>query len=156
MRYSYGILLFRKTPEIEVLLTLPGSPVWWPRKDDSIWGIPKGLGDPGEDSLEAAKREFAEEIGMPAPQIDYTLFTSYVVPKGNKTVTVFTGEADPKDSISFKGSNSFELEWPEGSGETQWYAEIDDAQWFPLDYALTKVIKSQKGMLTDFASSIEH
>lgn len=150
-RHSYGILLFRRAPEIEVLLTLPGSPVWWPRKDEDIWGIPKGLGDPGEDHLVAAKREFEEEIGVPAPDITYTRFTTYQV--RDKQVTVFVGEVSADEDISFKGSNQFELEWPAGSGQTQWYDEIDDAQWMKLGDAMDKVIRSQKNMLIQFANS---
>jgi predicted NUDIX family NTP pyrophosphohydrolase len=40
----------------------PGGP-FWKNEDEGAWSIPKGLIAPGEASLIAAKREFAEETG---------------------------------------------------------------------------------------------
>ena len=42
----------------------PGGP-FWAGKEDGAWSIPKGLVDPGEDKLAAAKREFEEETSIP-------------------------------------------------------------------------------------------
>ena len=67
---SAGILLYRLTgPEPEVLLVHPGGP-FWAKKDDGAWSIPKGLYEPGEEPLAAARREFAEETG-PVPSGDF-------------------------------------------------------------------------------------
>ena len=50
---------------LEVLLVHPGGPLW-ARKDEGAWSIPKGEYDSKvEDALEAAKREFTEETGLP-------------------------------------------------------------------------------------------
>ena len=61
---SAGILLYRHTPaELEVFLVHPGGP-FWAKKDAGAWGIPKGECQPGETTLAAARREFAEETGF--------------------------------------------------------------------------------------------
>lgn len=60
-QHSAGILLYRRRGRgVEVLLVHPGGP-FWARKDDGARSIPKGVYEPGEDPLTAAKREFAEE-----------------------------------------------------------------------------------------------
>ena len=73
MKLSAGILLYRRTPSgYEVLLVHPGGP-FWANKDLGSWSIPKGEFEEGEQPLAAARREFAEEIGAPAPNGDYQL-----------------------------------------------------------------------------------
>ena len=62
---SAGILLYRLTNHIiEVLLVHPGG-TFWIKKDLNSWSIPKGEFTDEEDPLQAAKREFEEEIGTP-------------------------------------------------------------------------------------------
>src|SRR3954469_17566687 len=64
-RVSAGLVLFRRTPKgVEVLLVHPGGP-FFAKKDLGSWTIPKGEFDPGEEPLDAAKREFKEETGAP-------------------------------------------------------------------------------------------
>src|SRR5258705_13288239 len=61
---SAGILLYRlKDERLEVLLVHPGGPLWT-HKDLGSWSVPKGQFQPGEEPLEAAKREFLEETGV--------------------------------------------------------------------------------------------
>src|SRR5215471_11369573 len=63
-RMSAGLLLYReKAGCVDVLLVHPGGP-FWERKDDGAWSIPKGEFGDDEEPLEAARREFAEEIGV--------------------------------------------------------------------------------------------
>ena len=52
---------------LEVFLVHPGGP-FWAGKDEGAWSIPKGLIDPGEDNLAAAKREFEEETSIPSSE----------------------------------------------------------------------------------------
>ena len=60
-----GIVLYRLIDgRVEVLLWHMGGP-FWARKDSGAWTIPKGEYDANEDALAAARREFAEEIGVP-------------------------------------------------------------------------------------------
>src|SRR6201995_34852 len=64
MRKRAGILLYRvRSEKPEVFLVHPGGP-FWKNKDAGVWSIPKGLIDPGEEPLAAARREFQEETGI--------------------------------------------------------------------------------------------
>jgi predicted NUDIX family NTP pyrophosphohydrolase len=136
---SAGILLFRLTgPEPEVLLVHPGGP-FWAKKDDGAWSIPKGLYEPGEEPLAAAKREFEEETGS-APSGDLSLLGTFRQPSG-KIVMAYAGEGD-FDIDRFR-SNQFELEWPPKSGRRQSFPEADRASWFSLTDARRKVTKGQ-------------
>src|SRR5579862_1204749 len=61
---SAGLLLFRRRGAVtEVFLVHPGGP-FWAKKDDGAWSIPKGEFTDGEELLDAARREFAEETSM--------------------------------------------------------------------------------------------
>ena len=64
-KQSAGLVLYRivNGETLEVLLVHPGGP-YWTKKDTGAWFIPKGELQPGEDPLDAAKREFEEETGM--------------------------------------------------------------------------------------------
>ena len=67
VRQSAGILLFRRSDAgVEVLLGHMGGP-FWERKDAGAWSVPKGEYEPDEQPLAAARREFTEELGLPAP-----------------------------------------------------------------------------------------
>jgi 8-oxo-dGTP pyrophosphatase MutT (NUDIX family) len=64
---SAGILAYRMNRRgLEVLLVHPGGP-FRRNKDEGAWSIPKGEIDPSEDPEQAARREFAEELG-PVPR----------------------------------------------------------------------------------------
>ena len=61
---SAGLLMYRvREGKLEVLLAHLGGP-FWAKKDAGAWFVPKGEVEPGEDQLEAAKREFKEETGF--------------------------------------------------------------------------------------------
>ena len=141
---SAGVLLHRSGPDgaVQVLLAHMGGP-FWARKDDGAWSIPKGEHPPTEEPRDAARREFAEELGSPAP--DGELRELGTVRSGNKVIAAFAlaGDLDA-DSIV---SNTFELEWPPRSGRTQTYPEVDRAAWFDLDTARRKIVKSQRAFL---------
>jgi predicted NUDIX family NTP pyrophosphohydrolase len=63
-RVSAGWLMYRiQDGKFQVLLAHPGGPLF-KNKDEGDWTIPKGEIEPGEDLLEAAKREFPEETGI--------------------------------------------------------------------------------------------
>lgn len=141
VEHSAGILLTRRAPGLEVFLAHMGGP-FWAGEDAAAWSIPKGLHDPGEEPLAAALREFAEEIGMPAPPADYALLREFRLPSG-KRLTVFTAEGD----AVFVASNTFEVEWPPRSGRLQSFPEVDRAEWFPLDVAREKITKGQLQVL---------
>lgn len=143
-KLSAGLLLYRIADGgVEVLLGHPGGP-FWARKDDGAWSIPKGEYDPDEDPWTAARREFREEIGFDAPdgpRIDLPP----VRQPGGKVVTAFAvrGDLDVTDSVS----NTFELEWPKGSGRIREYPEIDRVAWLSVDAARVKLLKGQLPVL---------
>jgi predicted NUDIX family NTP pyrophosphohydrolase len=44
-------------------------------------------------------------------------------------------------------SNTFELEWPRGSGQIRAFPEVDRVDWFPVAQARTKLLKGQRPFL---------
>ena len=140
---SAGLLLYRKTGgSVEVFLVHPGGP-FWANKDDGAWSIPKGECSPGEDPIEAAKREFREETGLVA-RGEY-LPLRPIQQKGGKIVHAWAVRCDIQTAAV--KSNTFSMEWPPGSGKTREFPEIDRAEWFKIDLAKRKILKSQLGLL---------
>jgi predicted NUDIX family NTP pyrophosphohydrolase len=138
-KLSAGLLLYRREPRTEVLIAHMGGP-FWARKDERAWSIPKGEYEPTDDAFAAARREFAEELGSPAPEVSYLELGTERLP-GGKRLIVWAGESDfDADRIV---SNTFELEWPPRSGRVQAFPEVDRAQWFAPDDARTKLVASQ-------------
>ena len=140
-RVSAGVLLYRSGPDggVEVLIGHMGGP-FWARKDDGGWSLPKGEHEPGEQPLDVARREFAEELGSPVPAAEFTDLGELRVTSG-KLLRVFAAEGD-LDAASAR-SNTFDLEWPPRSGRIQQFPEIDRAAWFPVDQARAKLVKGQ-------------
>ena len=148
---SAGILLYQRHQGtaagpgdgLRVWIAHMGGP-FWSRKDARAWSIPKGEYSDGEDALAAAQREFAEEMGVPAPDAEYRLLGEFRQSSG-KIITVFAAQAGfSPEAIR---SNTFPLEWPKGSGKIQHYPEIDDARWFPEQEARLKLVKGQLPVL---------
>jgi predicted NUDIX family NTP pyrophosphohydrolase len=123
----------------EVLLVHPGGP-FWAKKDEGAWSLPKGLLDPGEEALAAAKREFSEEVGHPAPPGPYVALGEIVL-KSGKHVVAFAarGDLDPS-SIH---SNEIDLEHPPRSGRIIRIPEVDRAAWVGLSRAKVLVNPAQ-------------
>jgi predicted NUDIX family NTP pyrophosphohydrolase len=139
-KHSSGLLLFRARGEaLEVLLVHMGGP-FWARRDAGAWSLPKGEHEPGEDPLAAARREFAEELGREPPPGE-AIELGTVKQAGGKIVRAWAlqGDLEPS-SIS---SNSFEMEWPRGSGRRRSFPEIDRAEWFELEAAAEKLLRGQ-------------
>jgi predicted NUDIX family NTP pyrophosphohydrolase len=143
-RLSSGLLLFRRREgRLELLLVHPGGP-FWRRRDAGGWSLPKGEHEPNEDSLSAARREFAEELGRPPPAGEAIDLGAVKQPSG-KLIHAWALAADI--DVSQIQSNSFELEWPRGSGELRQFPEVDRAAWFDLASAREKLIAGQHPLL---------
>jgi predicted NUDIX family NTP pyrophosphohydrolase len=141
---SAGILLYRMTASgLEIWLAHMGGP-FWAKKVAGAWSIPKGEYLEDEDALVAALREFAEEIGTPAPVVEYTNLGDFRQSSG-KIVTAFAAESD--FAVETITSNTFPLEWPPRSGRIQDFPEIDDARWLQIAEARVKVVKGQLAIL---------
>jgi predicted NUDIX family NTP pyrophosphohydrolase len=140
---SAGLLMFRfHGAELEFLLAHPGGP-FWKNKDSGAWTIPKGEINPGEDPLEAAKREFFEETGV-RPEGPFSPLPS-ITQKNGKTVLAwaFKGDCDPRRLAS----NVCSMEWPPRSGKFIQVPEVDRAEFFPYEVARRKINPAQVPLL---------
>ena len=148
-KYSAGLLLYRRGPEVEVFLVHPGGP-FWTRKDARAWSIPKGEFDNDEEPLQAAKREFTEETG-------FTIFGEFrsldpLRQSGGKIIYAWAIEADC-DPAQLR-SNLFSLEWPPRSGKMQQYPEVDRAAWFNISQARGKILPGQAGFIEQLIAGL--
>ena len=144
MRLSAGLLPFRICDDVvEVLIGHPGGP-FWAKKDDGAWSILKGEYVDGEDPWEVAQREFTEETGLAPPAGEPIAFDPVRQPSG-KVLTVFAVDGDV--DVSDAHSNTFEIEWPRGSGRMRAFPEIDRVQWFSVADARVKLLKGHRPIL---------
>jgi predicted NUDIX family NTP pyrophosphohydrolase len=149
---SAGLLLFRETAAgLEVLLVHPGGPLW-AKKDDGSWSIPKGEFEDGEEPLAAAKREFEEEMGVPA--------TGEFMPlkplKQASGKLVFAWALRSDFDPSSPKSNTFSMEWPPKSGRQQQFPEVDKAAWFDVETARRKILKGQAPFLDQLLVKLQN
>ncbi|MEL6892672.1 MAG: NUDIX domain-containing protein [Actinomycetota bacterium] len=165
---SYGIAMWRRVADHpELLLGHMGGP-FWERKDAAAWSIPKGLADEGEDPIDAAIREFAEELGIAFPgdradlvelgefrQSSSKLVVAWSFDASGLTVAPFGSEHPAGVELPGVVSNTFELEWPPRSGRLRSFPEIDRAAWFDLATAREKCVRGQIDLVEILARSIE-
>jgi predicted NUDIX family NTP pyrophosphohydrolase len=136
---SAGILMYRHGDAgIDVLLVHPGGP-FWRNRDHGAWSIPKGQLEDGEEPETAARREFAEELGLEATGPLRSL--GQVRQRGGKTVLAYALQGT-LDAGSAR-SNQIAIEWPPRSGRTISIPEIDRAEWFALPLARQKILAGQ-------------
>lgn len=145
MNHSAGLLLYRRTPDLEVFLGHFGGP-YWQNKDEEAWTIPKGLIEDDEAPFDAARREFEEETGIPTPEPrEAYVDLGSVQQSSSKTVSAWAVEKDvDPDSLE---SNPFEIEWPPNSGTSQQFPELDQAAYFSLEKAAAKIVGGQRPFL---------
>jgi len=143
---SAGILLYRLAPGgTEVFIAHMGGP-FWASKDAGAWSIPKGEYDPDDEgALDAARREFAEELGVDAPDLDYAELGTFAYSSG-KRVTVFVADGAGFDETAFV-FGEFETEWPPRSGRTARFPEVDRAEWVGAEDARELLVKGQRPAL---------
>jgi len=148
---SAGILLYRRPRgTLEVLLIHPGGPFWRGR-DEGAWMIPNGGVEEGEESLACALREFEEELGTKPDGDPWPL--GRIRQAGGKWVEAYALEGDlDADRIV---SNHFSVEYPPKSGRFRSFPEVDRAQWFTMDEARTKMLKSQLPLLDALEAALE-
>jgi len=140
---SAGLLLYRRNSSgLEVLLVHPGGP-FWAKKDEGCWSIPKGEFGDDEEPLAAAKREFEEELGVPATGDFIPL--EPVRQAGGKLVYAWAVRGD-FDPAGLK-SNTFSMQWPPRSGKVKEFPEVDRAAWFGIDAARSKILSRQAPLL---------
>ena len=142
---SAALLLYRLSEEsvLKVLVAHMGGP-FWARKNARAWSIPKGEYEDGEDPLNAARREFEEEMGSPPPEGDLLNLGNCKQPSG-KIILTYAVRGD-FDLLGFR-SNTFFMEWPRGSGENKEFPEVDRAEWMTLRQASEMLVKGQVPIL---------
>jgi len=151
-RVSAGLLLWRrKRGRVEVLLGHPGGP-YFAHRNEGEWTVLKGEIEPGEDALAVARREFSEETGQPPP-MGSPVELGRIQQKSGKVVHAWgvEGDVDP-DACT---SNTFDMEWPPGSGQVESFPEIDRVAWFPLPEARRRIKPAQAPFLDRLQSEIE-
>lgn len=142
--FSAGILLYRLDP-VEVFVAHMGGP-FWASKDAGAWSIPKGEYDPdSEGALDAARREFREELGVDPPESDYAELGTFAYASGKKVV-VFVADGTAFTDTEFE-YGEFEMEWPPRSGRTAFYPEVDRAEWLEPEDARERLVKGQRPAL---------
>ena len=85
---------------------------------------------------------------LPGP----TIALGQTCQRGGKIVHAWAvcGDADP-DLLS---SNTFEMEWPRGSGQMRSFPEVDKAAWFDLDEARRRILPAQAVFLDALVSEL--
>ena len=107
--------------------------------------MPKGEFGEDESALDAARREFREELGVDPPEPPYAELGTFAYSSG-KRVTVFVadGTSFSLDDVEF---GEFELEWPPRSGRTARFPEVDRLEWTGLHTARERLVKGQRAAI---------
>ena len=164
-RQSAGILLYRLRPSPAETANSPGAPAeastpefflvhpggpFWKNKDTGTWTIPKGEFTDDEPALDAAIREFREETGVQLKGFFQPL--SPIRQKGGKRVYAWAlaGDLDPAKLVS----NTFELEWPRGSGRMRPFPEVDKGAWYTFEAARKIINPAQIAFLDELAATL--
>ncbi|MEU3692666.1 NUDIX domain-containing protein [Streptomyces narbonensis] len=142
---SAGLLVFRQTANrgVEVLIGHMGGP-FWASREQAAWSIPKGEYEPDEAPEVAARREFLEELGLPAPEGAW-IDLGEVRQRGGKLVTVWAVEGELDLEAVVPGT--FTMEWPPRSGVHQEFPEIDRVGWFTPEEAAPLLVAGQRVFL---------
>ncbi|WP_348681143.1 NUDIX domain-containing protein [uncultured Microbacterium sp.] len=155
---SAGLLVYRLavsasggSSALEVLIAHMGGP-FWQRKDAGAWTIPKGeYGAAVEDPLEAARREFREELGIDPPDGAVVDLGSFAASR--KVIRVFAIDGSALD-VSHPVFGKFELEWPPRSGTMASFPEVDRVEWMQPAVAAEKLTASQRPVIAALAAAL--
>ncbi|MER7538504.1 NUDIX domain-containing protein [Streptomyces sp. NPDC097704] len=142
---SAGLLVYRRTADggVEVLIGHMGGP-FWASREESSWSIPKGEYEPDEAPEAAARREFLEELGLPAPDGEW-VHLGEARQRSGKLVTAWAveGDLDPAGVVP----GTFVMEWPPRSGVQEEFPEIDRVGWFAPEAAAPLLVSGQRVFL---------
>lgn len=111
---------------------------------NSVWDLPKGKLEEGETIEKCARREVAEELGIPLPQIEKELVQTVHTYRRN-------GNNYEKTTYWFKMKTGVRQDFTPQTKEG-----IDRVEWMPLDYAKQKVgYANLKKVLAAFENSLK-
>jgi predicted NUDIX family NTP pyrophosphohydrolase len=122
MKLSAGLLPFRRSSGLEVLIAHPGGP-FWAARDVGFWGVIKGEVAADEEPTGTARREFTEETGWIPPEQGW-LDLGSVTMRSGKVVLAWGVEADFDLSTFVPGL--FTMTW---KGRRRQFPEIDRVAW---------------------------
>jgi predicted NUDIX family NTP pyrophosphohydrolase len=100
--------------------------------------------------LQAAQREFAEEVGQQAPSGALIELGSFK--RGAKEIFAWAVEGT-LDASQIR-SNVISIEWPPKSGKTIEIPEVDRAEWVSLDKASVKLHTGQDILIQRLAEKL--
>jgi predicted NUDIX family NTP pyrophosphohydrolase len=135
-----GCLVTREGPAgPEVLLVHPRGATF----TRPLFGIPKGLVEPGEDLETAARRETAEETGL---QVRIHAALGSVTQKSGKVVHAFWGTVEPQSvpAIDARGRCRSQDD------------ENDVCRFYPLEEARKLMIPAQRDFLDRWLTATAH
>jgi predicted NUDIX family NTP pyrophosphohydrolase len=140
--HSAGLLPYRVVGggALDLFLVHPGGPLWL-NKDEHAWSIAKGEYGENETALDAAEREFAEEVGVRAPA-GVRLDLGEIKQASGKLVRAWAIEA-AQFEVDEVVSNEFAMEWPPRSGRRRVFPEVDRAEWMSAATARQRLVKAQ-------------
>ena len=139
-RVSAGLLMYREGERgLEIFLAHPGGP-FFANRDENVWSIPKGVPEEDEELMQAAEREFFEEVGLKpnGPYIDL----GSIKQKGGKVVHAWAFAGEWIEG-TVNRCNTFKIEWPPNSGKMCEFKEIDKVGFFTLEEARSKLKDTQ-------------
>jgi predicted NUDIX family NTP pyrophosphohydrolase len=148
---SAGLLMYRiREGTLQLLLVHPGGP-FWRNKDEGAWSIPKGEVKSNEDLLDAARREFEEELGT-KPEGRF-IPLSPIKQKNGKVVHAWAFEGD-LDATAIR-CNMFSMEWPPKSGQQAQFPEVDRAEFMNPDTAKMKINPGQVPLIDELLNLVQ-
>jgi predicted NUDIX family NTP pyrophosphohydrolase len=151
---SAGIVLWRRDTggTVEVLIGHMGGP-FWARKEAAAWSFPKGEYDETEAPLDAAIREFTEELGVGLPMPSGSLVElGEVRQSSGKRLTMWAGSGDLDPAAVVPGT--FTMTWPPRSGRTAEFPELDRVEWSPVGAAYERLVAGQRPFLDRLLESL--
>jgi predicted NUDIX family NTP pyrophosphohydrolase len=135
--FSAGLIPFRFTSDLEILIAHPGGPLW-ARKDAGAWSIVKGRVEPGETANTAAGREFEEETGWQTPSGEW-IELGEITQRSGKRVAAWAVDAPALDPESLE-PGLFEMRW---RGHLRSFPEIDKVRWVNRNEAHLLMLPAQ-------------
>lgn len=144
MKISAGILPYIvKDEEVLVLLGHMGGPFYINVKES--YGIIKGeIEDLNEEPIDAARREFMEETTELIEKDKLFLIGEAIQNEYKKNIIYGINKYF---DITNWSSNTFPLEWPECSGNIEYFPEMDSYSWIELEKAKELIRPTQLVLL---------
>lgn len=145
-----GILLYRKKPDLQLLLAHPGGPSG-KDEDERSWNIPQNYVNPNNQPLELAKVKFEESFGF-IPEGNYIDLGTETI-EYEETMQVWAVDYNIPDSYIFE-PYWFEMEWPPDSGQVETFPEMDRIEYFGPFEARKKLRPAQAPFITKLITSL--